>query len=68
MIYKAQFVQPTGGDRLNYGNCWVKRIIGFFLIAIGVIMLICFMPYWLWLAILGLLLIGVGCYVLARRY
>lgn len=53
---------------MNYGNCWVKRIIGFFLIAIGVIMLICFMPYWLWLAILGLLLIGVGCYVLARRY
>jgi thiol:disulfide interchange protein len=46
----------------------LRKIIGFLLIAVGVIMLICFMPYWLWLALLGLVLIGAGCYILARRY
>ena len=51
-----------------YGNCWGKKILGIFLIFIGVIMLICSMPYWMWLSFLGLVLIGVGCYVLARRY
>ncbi len=50
------------------GNCLLRKIIGFLLIAVGVIMLICFMPYWLWLALLGLVLIGAGCYILARRY
>jgi thiol:disulfide interchange protein len=64
MIEKEQYVQPNGGDRLFWG----KRIFGFFLIFIGVIMLICFMPSWLWLALLGLLLIGVGCFVLAKRF
>ncbi len=50
------------------GNCLVKKVIGVFLIFIGVIMLICFMPYWMWLSFLGLVLMGVGFYVLVRRY
>lgn len=50
------------------GNCLLKRVIGFFLIVVGVIMLICFMPYWMWLSLLGLVLIGAGCYVLTRKY
>lgn len=67
MINQTQYVMPAGGDRLYYGNYLVKKLIGFFLIVVGVIMLICFMPYWMWLAFLGLVLIGVGCYVLIRK-
>ncbi len=50
------------------GNCLLRKIIGFFLVFIGVILLICFMPYWMWLSLLGLVLIIVGCFVLTRRY
>jgi hypothetical protein len=50
-----------------YGNFMFRKVVGFFLIFLGVVMLICFMPYWMWLSLLGLVLIGVGCYVLARR-
>jgi len=53
---------------LLYGNCLVRKIIGFILVTIGVIMLICFMPYWMWLSILGLVLIIAGVFVLSRRY
>mgnify|MGYP000940633668 FL=1 len=49
------------------GSCWAKRIAGICLIVIGIIMMICFMPYWLWLSLLGIVLIGAGCLVLARR-
>ena len=49
------------------GNCIMRRIIAFFLIAIGVILLICFLPYWMWLAILGAILVCVGIFVLWRK-
>ena len=52
---------------MYYGNFVVRKVIGFFLIFIGVVMLICFMPYWMWLSILGVVLIVVGGCVLARR-
>jgi uncharacterized membrane protein HdeD (DUF308 family) len=41
---------------------------GILLVFVGVIMLMCFMPYWMWLSILGLLLIIAGVFVLAKRY
>ncbi len=49
------------------GGYLFRRVVGFFLVVIGVIMLICFMPYWMWLSLLGLVLIGIGCFVLSRR-
>jgi|AGTN01.2.fsa_nt_gi hypothetical protein len=52
---------------IMYGNFLLRKVVGFFLIFVGVIMLICFMPYWMWLSFLGLVLMGVGCYVLIRR-
>ena len=45
----------------------MRRIIAFFLVLIGVILLICFMPYWMWLAFMGAILIGVGCFILWRK-
>ncbi len=49
------------------GNCIMRRIISVFLIAIGVILLICFLPYWMWLAFLGAILIGGGIFVLLKK-
>lgn len=49
------------------GNCILRRIIASFLIAIGIILLICFLPYWMWLAILGIILVAVGIFVLWRK-
>jgi len=57
----------AGGDKMYCGNCIMRRIIAFFLIAIGVILLICFLPYWMWLAILGAILVCVGIFVLWRK-
>ncbi len=48
-------------------NCLLRRIIAAFIICIGIILLICFMPYWMWLALLGVTLIVVGCFVIARK-
>ncbi len=52
---------------MHCGNFLFRKIIGFFLIVLGVIMIICFMPSWVWLSILGVVLVAVGCCVLARR-
>lgn len=49
-------------------SCFFKRLISFSLIVIGIILLICFMPYWLWLAILGLALIIVGSFILVKKF
>ena len=49
------------------GNCIMRRIISVFLIAIGIILLICFLPYWMWLAFLGAVLILVGIFALSRK-
>ncbi len=49
------------------GNCIMRRIISVFLIAIGVILLICFLPYWMWLAFLGAVLILVGIFALWKK-
>lgn len=48
-------------------NCLMRRIIAGFVISIGIILLICFMPYWMWLALLGATLIAVGCFVLLKK-
>ena len=66
MIMQAHMHSLTEVDCM-LGSCWAKRIAGICLIVIGIIMMICFMPYWLWLSLLGVVLIGAGCLVLARR-
>ncbi len=50
------------------GNCFLRRLVAIFMIAIGIILLICFMPFWMWLALLGAVLIGIGCFVLVRKF
>jgi hypothetical protein len=59
-------VHNAGGDSLFYGNCLMRRIVGFFLVLIGVVLLLCFMPFWMWLALLGVTLLILGCIVLIR--
>ena len=49
------------------GNCIMRRILAIFLIAIGVILLICFLPYWMWLAFLGAILIFIGIFVVSKK-
>jgi len=52
---------------LYCGNCLIRRIIAFTLIVIGVILLICFLPFWMWLGILGTALVIAGVLVLLRK-
>lgn len=49
-----------------YGNFLIRKVVGFFLVLIGVVLLICFMPFWMWLALLGAALLAVGCIILLR--
>ncbi len=49
-----------------YSNCLVRKIVGFFLILLGVVLLICFMPFWMWLALLGVGMLILGCIVIIR--
>lgn len=56
-----------GGDNVLCGNCLMRRILAGFIICIGIILLICFMPYWMWLALLGVALIAGGCFILIRK-
>jgi len=49
------------------GNCIMRRLIAGFIIIIGIILLICFMPYWMWLALLGVALIAAGCFFFLKK-
>ena len=49
------------------GNCVFRRILACILIFIGVILLICFTPLWVWLAIIGAVLVCLGCVILFRK-
>lgn len=51
-----------------FGNFIVRRVVGCFLVFIGVILLICFMPFWMWLALLGIVLLVLGSIVLVRGF
>jgi hypothetical protein len=51
---------------LFFGNCIVRRVVGCFLVFIGIILLICFMPFWMWLALLGIALLVLGSIILVR--
>ena len=50
------------------GNCFLRRVLSFILIFIGVILMICFTPVWIWLSIVGTCLIVIGCVLLRRKY
>jgi len=56
----------AGGDDL-FWNCGVRRIVGCFLVFIGVVLMLCFMPFWLWIALIGIGLIALGCCLLFRK-
>jgi len=49
-------------------NCSARKIAGCSLIFLGVIFLVCFLPFWVWIALLGALLIGIGCYIILSGY
>lgn len=44
----------------------MRRVVGCFLVFIGIILLICFMPFWMWLALLGIALLVLGSIILVR--
>lgn len=70
MINKDRFfcgVIAAGGDNLFVGNCFFRKLLCCILIFIGVILMLCFMPFWLWLALLGMILIVIGCFLLIRK-
>lgn len=50
------------------GNCFLRRIIACLIIFIGVILLLCFTPFWVWLAIIGAFLVCMGCFILLRKF
>ncbi|MGL5513912.1 MAG: hypothetical protein ACRDBM_11850 [Sporomusa sp.] len=43
-------------------RCW--RFLGIGLIAVGGIIVLCFMPAWLWVLIIGIVLVGAGVLLL----
>jgi hypothetical protein len=45
------------------GGRGIKNALGILLIAAGVIVLLCFIPFWCWIALLGggLLIVGILC-------
>ncbi|MGE5493937.1 MAG: hypothetical protein ACM3S4_01385 [Burkholderiales bacterium] len=49
-----------------FGNCIVRRVVGCFLMFIGIILLICFMPFWMWVALLGIVLLVLGSIIIVR--
>lgn len=49
------------------GSCFLRRMMAVFLIFVGVILLICFTPVWVWLLILGAALVGIGCVILKKK-
>ncbi|MBS7262653.1 MAG: hypothetical protein KIG36_03480 [Eubacteriales bacterium] len=44
-----------------------KRIIGLVLMAVGVVIVVAFVPFWLWLSVIGAALIAVGVALVASR-
>lgn len=47
-----------GGKKPRIGS--TARILGIVLIAVGVLVLLLFVPYWVWTSILAVLLISIG--------
>lgn len=51
-----------------FANSAVRRVVGGFLVLLGVVLLVCFMPFWMWLALLGVILLTIGAIVLIRGF
>ena len=54
-----------GGDGMNRfcmgsGGNSKSRVIGIILMAVGVLVLLLFVPYWVWTSVLAVLLISIG--------
>ena len=60
----SKFCRTTGGSASRSGNTGSgntrSRIIGIVLIAIGALVLLLFVPYWVWSSVLAILLISIG--------
>ena len=59
-----KFCRTTGGSASRSGNRnssnTRSRVIGIVLIAIGALVLLLFVPYWVWSSVLAILLISIG--------
>ena len=60
----SKFCRTMGGNASRSGNTGSSntrsRVIGIVLIAIGALVLLLFVPYWVWSSVLAILLISIG--------
>ena len=60
----SKFCRTTGGSAAGSGSRSSgntrSRVIGIVLIAIGALVLLLFVPYWVWSSVLAILLISIG--------